>query len=1014
MNKSESLFLVLALVFANLFVFLPPVPNANALKSWTQTSDTDFSLGTLDYLKLKGIGIDAKIELASIEIDSWSNRNQATKPSARYSHAMATVYNDDKVVLFGGVDANGYNNDTWVYDLSDNEWMKKNPGTKPSARIGHAMATVYNDDKVLLFGGCPANCYTIYANDTWAYDLSDNKWTNKNSTTKPYGRCRSSMAGIYNDDKFLLFGGFNYTDIFGDTWVYDLSDNEWTEKNPSTKPSSRDFHAMATIYNDDKFLLFGGQDGDNCTDETWIYDLSDNQWINKNPTTKPSVRWKHAIATIYAESEVVFFGGMDSDYQYFDDTWVYGLMSYFNSGTFISAEYDTYANVSFKTIHWNASVPSGTSLKFQIKTGNTKSDLSSKNFVGPDGTVNSYYTTSGSTLWFGHNGDRLLQYKAYLGTTDSSKTPILDDVTITYNLIPLQPTPISPANAQWTNNSKPIFSWLFNDDGTQSAFNVQIDDNPNFKSVDYTSGDVSSSTSSFVPSNSIPDGTWFWRVKAKDNDGDWGDYSNSWVLKIDTIPPLTNHSISGKMGENGWYKSDVQLTLSSSDEASGVMETKYQIDTGDWKTYTSAFKIAGDGIHLLNYASRDNAANVIIDTIPIKIDKTPPLTYHSISRTTDENEWYKSDVQVSFSSSDETSGVAEIKYQVDGSDWKKYTSAFTIASEGEHTIIYYSKDNASNLEKQKNVYIKIDTKAPYITITEPMNGTVINNKEIYINGTTDENAKIKINGIEVEVSKSKFSYKIALTEGDNFIEISAHDKAGNKNSITICVVLDTIEPLLFIVPLPDSTNQTEIKIKGDAEDYAEVFVDGKKIDLINGKFSTFINLKEGENNIIVYAKDKAGNINKIEKKIILDTTPPSIEILEPKVNKTKEKEINIKGKTEPKAKVYINGIEVEVNSQGEFFYTVKLSEGKNIIEIRAVDSLGNEKIERLIAVRETEEKLLLSNLFLPILAVVIIVLVSVIAIIVMKRKRPPEHSILQIPPQIYQPPYQPPPSYILR
>ncbi|MEW5759209.1 MAG: kelch repeat-containing protein [Candidatus Thermoplasmatota archaeon] len=1055
MNKSSSLFLVFALVFPNLFVFLSTVPNANALKSWTQTSDKDFSGGTLDYLKLKGIGMDAKMELASIKVDSWANRNPATKPSARYSHAMATIFNDDKVLLFGGVDANGYCDDTWIYDLSDNEWtnknpatkpsaryshamaaifnddkvllfggvdangycddtwiydlsdnewMKKNPATTPSARIGHAMATIFNDDKVLLFGGCPANCYTIYLNDTWTYDLSDNKWMNKNATTKPYGRCRFAMGGVNNDDKVLLFGGFNYTDKFGDTWVYDLSDNEWTNKNPATKPSGRGYHAMATIFNDDKILLFGGLVSGNCSDETWIYDLSDNEWTEKNPNTKPSVRWKHAIASMYAEGQVVFFGGFDNNNYLYDDTWVYGL-GYISSGTFISAEHDTYANVSFKRIYWNAIIPTGTSLRFQIRTGDTKSNLSSKNFVGPDGTVNSYYTISNSTLWQGHNGDRWLQYKAYLSTADSSKTPILDDVTITYNIIPLKPKPLSPPDAQWTNNSKPIFSWLFNDDGTQIAFNVQIDDNQYFKSIDYTSGDVASPISSWAPSNPIHDGIWFWRVKTKDNDGDWSDYNpNVWSVKIDTTPPLITHTISGTLGESEWYVSETKITLSSSDETSGIGETKYKIDGGEWKTYTSAFTVSGEGEHKVSYASRDNAGNLIIDTIPIKIDTEPPLTYHSISRI-GENEWLKSDVHVSLLSSDETSGVADTKYQVDGGEWKTYTSAFIVSGEGEHKVSYYSKDNASNLEKQKNVYIKIDTKAPYITITEPMNGTVTNKKEIYINGTTDENAKIRINGLEVGVVDSKFSYKIALIEGDNLIEISAYDKVSNKNSIVINVVLDTVEPLLLIVPLPDFTNQTEIKIKGEVEENAEVFVDGKKIEVMNGKFSKTIKLNEGENNITIYAIDKAGNINKIEKRIILDTIPPSIQLLEPKHNKTKLKEIIIKGKTEPKAKIYINGIEVNVDDKGEFIYTVKLSKGKSIIEIRAIDILGNEKIEKLTIVKEAEG--IAPTLFLPILAIIIVVCVGLAVGLYFYRKRVKKYTPYY-PAYPFYPPYQPP------
>jgi len=71
--------------------------------------------------------------------DDWTLQSPATKPSARVFHKMASL-GGDQVLLFGGHD--GSNDDeTWVYDLSDNIWTLKSPATKPSARHFHAMAS---------------------------------------------------------------------------------------------------------------------------------------------------------------------------------------------------------------------------------------------------------------------------------------------------------------------------------------------------------------------------------------------------------------------------------------------------------------------------------------------------------------------------------------------------------------------------------------------------------------------------------------------------------------------------------------------------------------------------------------------------------------------------------------------------------------------------------------------------------------------------------------------------------
>lgn len=69
------------------------------------------------------------------------------------------------------------------------------------------------------------------------------------------------------------------------------------------------------------------------------------------------------------------------------------------------------------------------SLGIQIATNN---DNSTWNFLGPDGTTGSYYTTS-STLNPIHNGNRYLRYKIYLQTSNSNFTPILKGIYLSFS-----------------------------------------------------------------------------------------------------------------------------------------------------------------------------------------------------------------------------------------------------------------------------------------------------------------------------------------------------------------------------------------------------------------------------------------------------------------------------------------------------------------------------------------------------------------------------------------------------
>jgi hypothetical protein len=73
----------------------------------------------------------------------------------------------------------------------------------------------------------------------------------------------------------------------------------------------------------DKVLLFGGDDyySGGIKDETWIFDLSENNWTQLSLPNHPSARFKLDMAYI-GENRVLMFGGRDST-EYFAETWLY-------------------------------------------------------------------------------------------------------------------------------------------------------------------------------------------------------------------------------------------------------------------------------------------------------------------------------------------------------------------------------------------------------------------------------------------------------------------------------------------------------------------------------------------------------------------------------------------------------------------------------------------------------------------------------------------------------------------
>jgi len=101
-------------------------------------------------------------------------------------------------------------------------------------------------------------------------------------------------------------------------------------------------------------------------------------------------------------------------------------------GYLISTPYNYGEPVNNGFITWNAMIPSEqTSIKFQIKTALTENELEYSDFVGPDGTLLSYYENPQIINQI-HSGDQWIQYKVNFNTFDISLMPILQDVNIAF------------------------------------------------------------------------------------------------------------------------------------------------------------------------------------------------------------------------------------------------------------------------------------------------------------------------------------------------------------------------------------------------------------------------------------------------------------------------------------------------------------------------------------------------------------------------------------------------------
>lgn len=107
--------------------------------------------------------------------------------------------------------------------------------------------------------------------------------------------------------------------------------------------------------------------------------------------------------------------------------------NYVSGGDLTSSTFDMGPDINYKQIFWNSIIqPAQTgelSVKVQIATNN---DNTTWNFVGPDNTDTTFYTSLNQNINSIHNGQRYLRYKIFLSTDDSSYTPTISDFSITF------------------------------------------------------------------------------------------------------------------------------------------------------------------------------------------------------------------------------------------------------------------------------------------------------------------------------------------------------------------------------------------------------------------------------------------------------------------------------------------------------------------------------------------------------------------------------------------------------
>ena len=211
------------------------------------------------------------------------------------------------------------------------------------------------------------------------------------------------------------------------------------------------------------------------------------------------------------------------------------------------------------------------------------------------------------------------------------------------------------------------------------------------------------------------------------------------------------------------------------------------------------------------YRSADGLGNrEAVQSLQVRIDTVPPVTTEDLTGTPGLNGWYRSAVQVDLAAGDATSGVAVTRYRIDGGAWQAYSGPFTISSDGNHTVEYYSEDVAGNREAVQSVQVPVDTTPPATTATPA--GTAGNagwwRSDVQVSlAASDAASGVAFTRYRVDGAAAWIDYAhpfVVSGDGAHTVEYRSWDRAGNTEAVqTLDLRIDTASPTSTITTLSD-------------------------------------------------------------------------------------------------------------------------------------------------------------------------------------------------------------------
>lgn len=233
----------------------------------------------------------------------------------RAGHSMVWDARDNLLLVFGGINNQGaVLNDLWAYSPGSGNWTQLSAqqavqsgstcGAVPAPRMNAAMVWDSVDQKVLMYGGVDAS--NNYFGDLWSFDPAAKTWTAIQCANNSPGS-RASNA-VWDGQHMFVLGGLNGNGFLKDFWMY-TPGGSWQQL-ADFPAGPRGYQTVVWDSHDSRLYTFGGLDANGLQQsDFWMYSPNSG-WAQVMPASanNPLGR-QEAIGTWDAKNNVLLMMG---------------------------------------------------------------------------------------------------------------------------------------------------------------------------------------------------------------------------------------------------------------------------------------------------------------------------------------------------------------------------------------------------------------------------------------------------------------------------------------------------------------------------------------------------------------------------------------------------------------------------------------------------------------------------------------------------------------------------------